>query len=80
MNGLTSENLEYLGENIKELVEDSSLSSIQERIIRLRYGLDSGKPASVKEMNKVLKLPLKELKKEINSADRKVFNILKSKL
>ena len=80
MNNLTSENLEYLSENIKELVESSSLSSNQEKIIRLRYGLDNGIPASVKEMTKVLKLPLKELKKEINSADRKVFNILKSKL
>lgn len=80
MNDLTSENLKYLNENIKELVETSSLSSSQEKIIRLRYGLDNGSPASVKEMTKVLKLSLKELKKEINSADRKVFNILKSKL
>lgn len=80
MDNLTSENLKYLNENIKELVENSSLSSNQERIIRLRYGLDNGSPASVKEMIKVLKLPLKELKKEINSADRKVFNILKTQL
>lgn len=61
-------------------MESSSLDSKQEKIIRLRYGLDNGSPATVKEMTKVLKIPLKDLKKEINWADRKVFNILKAKL
>ncbi|BEP27686.1 hypothetical protein HLPR_00170 [Helicovermis profundi] len=80
MENIDRKNFKNLSLKIEKLVNENSLTYNQEKIIRLRYGIDNEKPASFKEMIKILKISPKELKKEINISDRKVFNLIKSKL
>jgi len=77
---LSKEELKNITLIIEKLVQENSLTERQERIIRLRYGIDSDEITTFKELVKILRLSPKELKAEINYCDRKIFNLLKNKL
>lgn len=69
-----------LKEEMAGMVEALKLSDEKQKIIRLRYGLDGKPAATFKELQKALKMTPKALKKEIEDADRLVFNYLKNKV
>lgn len=62
------------------MVEALKLSEEKQKIIRMRYGLDGMAAANFKELQKAMKMTPKALKKEIEEADRLVFNYLKNKV
>lgn len=77
---MSDEMAKRLKEEMAGMVEALKLSSEKQKIIRLRYGLDGQPAATFKELQKALKMQPKLLKKEIEDADRLVFNYLKNKV
>lgn len=78
MNKVSSESLEYIESRVVKLLESNTLDKRTETIIRLRFGIETNKITELKEMAKLLKTSMKNAKKEIQKAERKVFNNLKN--
>lgn len=80
MENIRLEDIENLQVLLEESLDDSNISELHEKIIRMRFGLGIEEPLSFNEMMKVFKLPPKKMKNEIENAERKAFNMLKHKL
>lgn len=76
---INKESIEYIDGQLNELVDEQVLNPKQEKIIRARYGVGC-EQADFKTMLRMFKLKPKEMKKELLSAEKRVFNILKKKL
>jgi glutamate racemase len=64
-----------------EIISSSRLTEREEKLLRLRYGLDNVNRATFKELLKLMKVRKPDdLKREINSLDRKLFNYIKNKV
>jgi len=80
MDQVSSESLEYIESRVVKLIDSKVLDQRTETIIRLRFGIETKKVTELKEMARLLKTSMKNAKKEIEKAERKVFNILKNKV
>lgn len=80
MERVSSESLEYIENRIANLVDSQTLDQRTERIIRLRFGIETEKVTELKEMARLLKTSMKNAKKEIEKAEKKVFNLLKNRI
>lgn len=76
---INEEAIKYIDSKLNELVDEQVLNPKQEKIIRLRYGVGC-EAADFKSMLKLCKLKPKDMKKELISAEKRVFNILKKRL
>ena len=59
------------------LIGSGKLDATTEKLVSLRFGIGMDKPMTPKEIAKILKRPQKKIKQEIDTAERRVFNILK---
>ena len=80
MDQVSSESLEYIESRIIKLIESDVLDQRTELIIRLRFGIETEKVTELKEMARLLKTSMKNAKREIEKAEKKVFNLLKNKI
>ncbi len=76
---INQEAIEFIDGKLVELVDEQVLNPKQEKIIRLRYGVGC-EQADFKAMLKICRLKPKEMKKELLTAEKRVFNILKKRL
>lgn len=72
--------VEQLNEHLKALMAEGGLTELKQSIIRLRYGVDGQSPKTLKEISKALGVKPKILLKEVEEADRAIFNYLKNRI
>ena len=70
---------EFIEKELNYIVENGSLSEKELLIIKLRYGIENN-PMPLKKIAKITEIKLKNIRKEVLNAERKVFNILKKKI
>lgn len=78
MERVSSESLEYIESRIVNIIDSQVLDQRTERIVRLRFGIGTEKVTELKEMARLLKTSMKNAKKDIEKAEKKVFNLLKN--
>jgi len=78
MEPISSESIEFIESKVIKLIESHVLDQRTELIIRLRFGIETQKVTELKEMARLLKTSMKNAKKEIQKAEKKVFNMLKN--
>lgn len=71
---------ERIAAQLAELVGSGKLDSGTERLVSLRFGIGIEKPLTVQEIARVLKRPQKKIRQEIETAERRVFNLLKDQV
>lgn len=71
---LTKERIE---EKLEEIVAKASLDSQTEHLICMRYGIGFEQPLTIQEIAKRIKKPVKKVKQQLETVERKVFNLLK---
>lgn len=69
----------FIIDELNYIVQNNLLSEKELLIIKLRYGIDNNSK-SLKEIAKITNIKLKNIKKEVTEAERKIFNILKKKI
>jgi len=74
---LTKERIES---KLAELIGSGKLDSNTEKLVSLRYGIGSDKPLTVQEISKVMKRSQKKIRQEIETAERRVFNLIKDQV
>jgi len=79
MEKITPEQIEFVDLELVKLVDNNALDEKMEKIIRYRYGIGC-EPVEFKKMLKLFKATPKAMKTDIVKAERKVFNILKTKI
>jgi len=78
MEVITQEAIQLIREKINEIIsQNNDLDEREEKIIRLRYGIDKEAPINIKELSKIFKVPPRKMKEEVDNIERKVFNMLK---
>lgn len=70
---------QFIQEELNHIVNEKLLSDHELKLIKLRYGLD-GEPQSLKRISRVTSIKLKNVKREVEEAERKLFNLLKKKI
>lgn len=80
MSEINLASIERLNEHLKALMDEGGLSELKQSIIRLRYGVDGQQPKTIREISKALGVKPKILMKEIEEADRAIFNYLKTRI
>lgn len=65
---------------LAELLESGRLDAGTEKLVRLRYGIGTDHPLTVPEIAKALKRPQKRVKQELETAERRVFNLIKDQV
>ncbi len=75
--GLTRERVE---KELEALLASGRLDSRMEQLVSLRFGIGREKPLTVQEIARVLKRSPKRVKQELETAERRVFNLLKDQL
>lgn len=71
---------ERVERELEALVADGRLDSRTEQLVALRFGIGRDRPLNLKEIAKILKRPQKRVKQELETAERRVFNLLKDRL
>lgn len=71
---------EHIASKLEELIGSGKLDSGTEKLVSLRFGIGIDKPLAPKEIARVLKRPQKKIKQEIETAERRVFNLLKDQV
>lgn len=71
---------ERVERELEALVADGRLDSRMEQLVALRFGIGRDRPLNLKEIAKILKRPQKRVKQELETAERRVFNLLKDRL
>lgn len=71
---------EHIAAKLSELIDSGKLDSGTEKLVSLRFGIGIDKPLAPKEIAKVLKRPQKKIRQEIETAERRVFNLLKDQV
>jgi DNA-directed RNA polymerase sigma subunit (sigma70/sigma32) len=79
MNNIIILTKEFILEELNYIIDNDILSEKELLIIKLRYGIEVN-PKSLREISKIANIKLKNVKKEVNEAERKIFNILKKKI
>lgn len=74
---LTREKIES---KLAELVASGKLDDKTEKLVSLRFGIGHEKPLTIQEISKILKRPQKKIRQEIETAERRVFNLLKDQV
>ncbi len=77
---ISQDALNFVNSHIDELVKGGNLNEDIQRVIRLRYGVDSGEPMSFKDMRKTLRWSVAKMKRELIRAEKIVFNAIKKEL
>ncbi len=77
---ISQDALEFVNTHIDELIREGNLDDDIQRVIRLRYGVDSGEPMSFKDMRKVLRWSVAKMKRELLKAEKIVFNAIKKEV
>jgi len=77
VSGLTRERVE---KELEALLASGRLEGRMEQLVSLRFGIGSDKPLTVQEIARVLKRSPKRVKQELETAERRVFNLLKDQL
>lgn len=78
MEGITPEALEAIKDKIIKVIQESpDIGQREEEIIRLRFGLDEKGPIKIKDLSKKFNMPPRQMKKEIDAIEKKIFNKLK---
>ncbi len=75
---LNEQSIQILNDEIEQILDEKDIDFDIKKLIRMRYGLDSGEPCSFKELKKEFKISSKKLKEKVAFADKKVFNLLKN--
>jgi hypothetical protein len=65
---------------IGNLVGKGVLGEKTEQLVVLRFGIGRDRPLTVSEMAKVLRKPVRVVRESVESAERKVFNLLKDRV
>lgn len=71
---------EHIASKLTELIGSGKLDSGTEKLVSLRFGIGIEKPLTPKDIAKVLKRPQKKIRQEIETAERRVFNLLKDQV
>ncbi len=74
---ISSEALDFVNNHIDELVKSGELNHEIERVIRLRYGVDSGEPMNFSELRKTFRWSVAKMRRELIRAEKLVFNVIK---
>ncbi len=77
---ILQEALEFVNNHIDELVNDKNLDEDTKRVIRLRYGVDSGSTMNFKELRKTLRWSVAKMQRELTKAEKIVFNAIKKQI
>ncbi|MDK2920180.1 MAG: hypothetical protein PWQ37_2913 [Candidatus Petromonas sp.] len=81
MESITPEALEFIREKIDEIIKNSSdIDEREERIIRLRFGLEDKGPVKIRDLAKIFKVPPRKMKEEVDLVEKKIFNKLKKNI
>lgn len=81
MENITSEALDFIKSKIDEIINKSSdINDRQKEIIKLRYGLEDNKPVKIKELAKIFNISPRKMKEEVDTVEKKIFNILKKEI
>ncbi len=70
---------EFIEKELNYIVKSGSLSEKELLIIKLRYGIENN-PMPLRKIAKITEIKLRNIKKEVLNAERKVFNIIKKKI
>jgi DNA-directed RNA polymerase sigma subunit (sigma70/sigma32) len=79
MNNIIILTKEFILEELNYIIDNNILSEKELLIIKLRYGIEAN-PKSLREISRIANIKLKNVKKEVDEAERKIFNILKKKI
>ena len=81
MDNINLEALEFIKEKIDEIINDSEdIDEREEKIIRLRFGMESNGPVKIRELAKLFKIPPRQMKEEVDNIEKKIFNKLKKSI
>lgn len=69
----------FVQDELKKIKESDKVSDKTYDLLKYYYGIDC-KLHSLKEISKKMNIPLKNIKKEVESAEREIFNLLKRKI
>ena len=71
---------EHIASKLVELMGSGKMDSQTEKLVSLRFGIGFETPHSIPEISKILKQPQKRIRQEIETAERRVFNLLKDQV
>ncbi len=77
---IKAEDLSFVKDKVAELVDAGELNVKMARIISLRFGMDGEEAIGLKDLAKEFRTSVKNIKKEVDNAERKVFNLLKNRV
>ncbi len=78
MEGINPDTLEFIRDKIDEIIsENPDMDEKRQKIIKLRYGLDSQGPLKIRDISKMMKIPPKKMKEEVEAIEKIIFNKLK---
>lgn len=81
MENINQEALEFIKDRIDNIITDSNdIDERQQKIIRLRFGLDDKGPIKIKELAKIFEVSPRKMKYEVEAIERKVFNKIKKQI
>lgn len=71
---------ERIASKLAELIGSGKLDASTEKLVSLRFGIGHEKPMNIQEISRILKRPQKKIRQEIETAERRVFNLLKDQV
>lgn len=74
---LTEDRIE---EKLAELIRGDGLDSGTVKLVSMRFGIGYDRPMACQEIAKRLRRPIKKVKQELETAERRVFNLIKDKV
>jgi len=79
MNDVVKLTKKFIVDELNYIIEEELLSDHELKLIKLRYGIDS-EPTSLRRIARLTGIKLKNIKGEVEEAERKLFNLLKKKI
>lgn len=76
---MDKQQIELLTQQILELIDKSAFTPLETAIIRHKY-IELEKTLDVRRLSREYKMPMKYVKREIEKAERKLFNMLKQEV
>jgi len=79
MNDVVQLTKKFIVDELNYIIEEELLSDHELKLIKLRYGIDS-EPTALRRIARLTGIKLKNIKGEVEEAERKLFNLLKKKI
>lgn len=80
MDNLEQMTKEFIQQEIDDVINEEKLDKKYLQIILLRYGIHEHEVHNLRQIAKQMNIQLKNVKAEVEEAERRLFNILKKKI